>query len=91
MGKHVAEITTVDGVWVAHERTRRWLYGIAAALVPLLITLDVLTQDIADGVLSVIAAVLAVGSSALAGVNATDMMVITEQEEPGEPVLVDEP
>ena len=89
MGKHVAtEVTKIDGVWVARESTRRWLYGIAAALVPVLITLDVLTQDLADGILSVVAAVLAVGSSALAGVNATDIAVITEQDEP---VLVDEP
>lgn len=91
MGKHVAtEVTKIDGVWVAHESTRRWLYGIVAALVPVLITLDMLTQDLADGILSVAAAVLAVGSSALATANASDVTMITETEEPSEPVLIDE-
>jgi len=46
--------------------TRRWIYGIIATLVPLLVTVGTLTEPLAGQILSVVAAVLAVGGSALA-------------------------
>jgi hypothetical protein len=46
--------------------TRRWIYGIIATLVPLLVTVGTLTEPLAGQILSVVAAILAVGGSALA-------------------------
>jgi hypothetical protein len=45
---------------------RKWIYGIIAATVPLLIVLGSITDEIGAQVLNVSAAVLAVGGSALA-------------------------
>lgn len=64
MGKHGAEGTLVPSVQV-----RKWLYGIASAVVPLLVLLGLVADDVAQAILTVAAAALAVGSSALAGVN----------------------
>lgn len=46
--------------------TRKWIYGIIAALVPLLVTLGTLSEELASQILTVVAAVLTVGGSALA-------------------------
>jgi len=46
--------------------TRKWIYGIIAALVPLFVTLGYLSPDIARELLAVAAAVLTVAGSALA-------------------------
>lgn len=45
---------------------RKWIYGIIAATVPLLISIGTITGEIGQQVLNVAAAVLAVGGSALA-------------------------
>lgn len=45
---------------------RRWIYGVIAATVPLLVMIGSLTDEVAQQVLSIAAAVLAVGGSALA-------------------------
>jgi hypothetical protein len=45
---------------------RKWIYGIIAATVPLLITLGSITNELGAQILNVAAAVLAVGGSALA-------------------------
>ena len=45
---------------------RKWIYGIIAATVPLLITLGSITSELGTQVLHVAAAVLAIGGSALA-------------------------
>ncbi len=45
---------------------RKWIYGIIATTVPLLISLGSLTDEIGAQLLNVAAAVLAVGGSALA-------------------------
>lgn len=47
-------------------RTRKWIYGIIAAVVPLFVTLGYLTPEIARELLAVAAAVLTVAGSALA-------------------------
>jgi hypothetical protein len=46
--------------------TRKWIYGIVAALVPLLVTIGTLSDELASQILSVVAAILTVGGSALA-------------------------
>jgi hypothetical protein len=46
--------------------TRRWIYGIIAATVPLLVTLGTITGDVAQQLLNISAAMLAIGGSALA-------------------------
>jgi hypothetical protein len=51
---------------------RKWIYGIIAATVPLLITVGSITGDVGQQVLSVAAAILAVGGSALAIKNVPD-------------------
>jgi hypothetical protein len=49
--------------------TRSWIYGVVGTIVPLLVTLGVLTGEVAGHVLAIAAAVLSVGSSALAYAN----------------------
>ena len=46
--------------------TRKWIYGIIAALVPLLVTIGTLSDELASQILSVVAAILTVSGSALA-------------------------
>lgn len=46
--------------------TRKWIYGIIAALVPLLVALGSISNELGQQILNVVAAVLAVGGSALA-------------------------
>jgi hypothetical protein len=51
--------------------TRSWIYRVIMAVVPLLVTLDIITSEIAGHVLSIAAAILAMGGSALAMANVT--------------------
>ena len=51
------------------QRTRAWIYRVAAAVVPLLVLLGVLADDVAQHVLLIAAAVLAVGEGTLAAVH----------------------
>ena len=48
------------------EKRRAWLYKVAVALVPLLVAVGTVTQDIAQMILNVIAALLAVGAGGMA-------------------------
>jgi len=52
--------------------TRKWIYGIVAATVPLLISLGTITNELGTQILNVAAAVLAIGSSVLAIKNVPD-------------------
>ena len=45
---------------------RKWIYGIVAATVPLLISLGTITGELGAQILNVAAALLAIGGSALA-------------------------
>lgn len=51
---------------------RKWIYGIIAATVPLLITVGSISGDLGQQILSVAAAVLAIGGSALAIKNVNE-------------------
>jgi hypothetical protein len=48
---------------------RKWIYGIIATTVPLLVTLGSLTDAVGAQLLNISAAVLAIGGSALAIAN----------------------
>jgi hypothetical protein len=51
---------------ILNASVRRYIYGISVALVPLLIGYGLFTTDEGNLILNVVAAVLAVGNSALA-------------------------
>jgi len=57
------------GFWTAERRA--WLYKVAVAGVPLLVAIGVVTGDMAQLILSVIAAVLGVGAGGMALTNLT--------------------
>jgi hypothetical protein len=54
-----------------NANTRAWLYRIALSVVPLLVLLGFLTEELAAATLNIVAALLAVGSSAVALRNVT--------------------
>ncbi|WGD38464.1 hypothetical protein [Lysinibacter sp. HNR] len=56
-------------MWIKSDNARRWIYGIAAALVPLLTAIGVLTAEHGGLWLSLVAAILGTGAPVLAGVN----------------------
>ena len=49
-----------------NEKRRAWLYKVAVALVPLLVAVGTVTQETAQLILNVIAALLAVGAGGMA-------------------------
>lgn len=51
---------------------RKWIYGIIAASVPLLISLGTISGELGQQILNVAAAVLAIGGSVLAIKNVPD-------------------
>ena len=50
-------------------QTRKHIYSITIALMPILVTLGLLTDQLGTQILNAIAAILAIGSSALAHKN----------------------
>jgi hypothetical protein len=46
--------------------TRKWIYGVIAAIVPLLVAIGILSEELASPLLNVFAALLTIGGSALA-------------------------
>jgi hypothetical protein len=54
---------------IAKPETRKWIYSIIAATVPMLVLLGYVTNDAAAGIMNIVAAVLAMGGSSLAYVN----------------------
>lgn len=57
------------GFWTMQRRA--WLYSLASSAVPLLVAVGFLTNDLAQLVLNVVAALLAVGSGTMAISNLT--------------------
>jgi hypothetical protein len=51
---------------------RKWIYGIIAATVPLLISIGTITGELGTQILNVAAAILSVGGSVLAIKNVPD-------------------
>lgn len=51
--------------------TRKWIYDICMAVIPLLVILGVLSTEVAGQVMLIAAAVLGVGSNLLARANVT--------------------
>lgn len=61
---------------------RKHIYSVAIAVVPLLVTLGLLTSEVASHVLSIVAAVLAVGAASLARANvAPSLPEIADEDE----------
>lgn len=71
MAKENMELQEIftPGYW--NMKRRSWLYGIVVAAVPLLVAIGTLTNDVAQLVLNVTAAVLAVGGGSMALNNLT--------------------
>lgn len=72
MSKYRKDVPTVLGNparVIAQPRTRAYIYGVSIPLIALLVGLGYLTDGTAGLVLNLVAAVLGVGSSALAAVN----------------------
>lgn len=63
-----------EGFWTAERRA--WLYKVAVALIPLLVAIGIVTGDMAQLILSVIAAVLGVGAGGMALSNLTPDNII---------------
>jgi uncharacterized membrane protein len=59
----------MEKFWTMQRRS--WAYSVMVALVPLLVAVGLLTGDIAQLVLNVIAAILAVGGGSMALSNLT--------------------
>jgi hypothetical protein len=76
---NLEEIFT-PGFW--NMKRRAWLYGIVVAAVPLLVAIGTLTTDIAQLVLNVTAAILAVGGGSMAMANLTPDSVFKVGIEP---------
>lgn len=55
-----------------NAKTRRYIYGVVGTVTPLLVTLGVVSGEVAGHILAIAASVLALGSSALAISNAKD-------------------
>jgi hypothetical protein len=55
-----------------NAKQRKYVYGIAGTVIPLLVTVGVLSQEIAGQVLAIVASVLYLGSSTLAIKNVPD-------------------
>lgn len=49
--------------------TRLWIYRIVGAIVPILVTAGTLTEGLASQIMNLVAAILALGGSALAASN----------------------
>lgn len=67
---------------IQNPETRKWVYGIIAAAVPLLVTLGTLTDEVAGQLLNILAAVLTVGGSTLAIANVPANTQSTESDQP---------
>ncbi|PPG39484.1 hypothetical protein [Pseudoclavibacter sp. RFBA6] len=59
----------VPGRFIPSPTTRRWLYAVAVAVVPLLVTLGAVTPDVAGHVLTIAGAVFGLAVPALAVAN----------------------
>lgn len=72
------------GFWTAERRA--WLYKVAVAGVPLMVAVGIVTGDLAQLILNVIAAVLGVGAGGMALTNVTpdNVFKIAVQEEEAE-------
>jgi hypothetical protein len=67
-------MNTIEKFWTMKRRS--YLYSVALSLVPMLVAIGFLTGDIAQLVLNVIAAVLAVSSGSMALANLTPDNVV---------------
>lgn len=62
---------------------RSWIYNVSIAVIPLLVALGVLTDDVAGHVALIVAAVLGMGSNAIARVNVSKPTAVADLEAKG--------
>lgn len=68
-GGFTVGVDNTPNKWIPSPRVRSWIYGIVAAVVPLLGVLGVVTPDVGGHILNIAGAVLGVGALALANAN----------------------
>ena len=56
-------------MFIKNEATRKWIYGIATAVIPLLVLLGYINDEIASSVTNIVAAVLGTTALGLATAN----------------------
>lgn len=62
---------------------RSWIYNVSIAVIPLLVALGVLANDVAGHVALIVAAVLGMGSNAIARVNVSKPTAVGDLEAKG--------
>lgn len=62
---------------------RSWIYNISIAVIPLLVTLGVLNEDVGGQVALIVAAVLGMGSNAIARINVTKPTALSDLDAKG--------
>jgi hypothetical protein len=68
MGDHVAADRTPNR-WIPDPAVRRWLYGVVVAMIPVLVLFGLISPESVQLWLNLAAAVLGLGTTALATVN----------------------
>lgn len=82
MSKHRKSVPTLldnPARIIAQPQTRAWIYAVSIPLLALLVGLGIVTEGTSGLVLDLVAAVLGVGTSALAAANSS-----RRKDEPGE-------
>lgn len=68
--------------WLTPE-VRSWIYNVSIAIIPLLITLGVLTDDVARDVALILAAVFGMGSNIVARSNVVKPTALADLDAKG--------
>jgi len=68
-GRRIIPMENLEKFW--NMQRRSYLYSVALALVPMFVAVGMLTGDLAQVILNVLAAILAVGSGSMALANLT--------------------
>jgi hypothetical protein len=68
-GRRIIPMENLEKFW--NMQRRSYVYSVALALVPMFVAVGMLTGDLAQVILNVLAAILAVGSGSMALANLT--------------------
>jgi hypothetical protein len=69
MGDHSAMIDRTPNRWIPDPAVRRWLYGVVVAMIPVLVLFGLISPESVQLWLNLAAAILGLGTTALATVN----------------------
>lgn len=67
--EQVAHASKTPNRWIPSPELRLWIYGVILAVVPLLVLLGIVTEEVGGHIVLIAAAVLSVGANALALAN----------------------